>query len=301
MITTGRIGLRYARLLFPDREVILVGSKIGAALDAAQGSIILCGLPALILRHINPQILEGTGFSTVEEYAARPEFLPVMLKTLAAFKEKRPVVHVVLVDRNGISYRGDSMKIVGVGCGPGMLTEEAILRIAEAKTIYGSDRAIEIARPHIRKECVVRTIDDFKSLHTLPQDVVVLSTGDPMLAGLGYLSGEVTPGVSSLQVAAARLHLPLSRISIIVAHGRGHEKGMQETLEEVQRGKIVYLLADPKFDVTELYRQLGALPGPIRIAVCENLGYPEERIATGDISLPPVPGTALYSLVIGHF
>jgi len=193
------------------------------------------------------------------------------------------------------------MKIVGVGCGPGMLTEEAILRIAEAQTIYGSDRAIEIARPHIRKECVVRTIDDFKSLHTLPHDVVVLSTGDPMLAGLGYLSGEVTPGVSSLQVAAARLHLPLSRISIIVAHGGGHEKGMQETLEEVQRGKIVYLLADPKFDVNVLYQKLGTLLSPLRIAVCENLGYPEERIATGDVGSPPMPGAALYSLVIGNF
>lgn len=193
------------------------------------------------------------------------------------------------------------MKIVGVGCGPGMLTEEAILRIAEAKTIYGSDRAIEIARPHIGKGCEVKTIDDFKALHQLPQDVVVLSTGDPMLAGLGYLSGDVTPGVSSLQVAAARLHIPLSRISVVVAHGRGHEKGMQETLEEVQRGKMVYLLADPKFDVHELYRRLETLPGPLRIAVCENLGYPEERITSGELASPPVPEADLYSLVIGNF
>lgn len=194
------------------------------------------------------------------------------------------------------------MKIVGVGCGPGMLTEEAILRIAGAKTIYGSDRAIEIARPHIREGCVVRTIDDFKSLHTLPDDVVVLSTGDPMLAGLGYLAGDVTPGVSSLQLAAARLHIPLSRIAVVVAHGGGHEKGMKATLEEVQRGKIVYLLADPKFDVTELYRRLGMLDcRPLRIAVCEDLGYPGEHIGIGEIEKAPVPMAALYSLVIGNF
>ena len=123
-----------------------------------------------------------------------------------------------------------------------------------------------------------------------------------MLAGLGYLSGEVTPGVSSLQVATARLHIPLSRISVVVAHGRGHEKGMQETLEEVQRGKIVYLLADPKFDVNELYRRLVVLDcRPLRIAVCENLGYPEERITSGEITSPPVPSADLYSLVIGNF
>jgi cobalt-precorrin-5B (C1)-methyltransferase len=101
VITTGRIGLRYARLLFPEREVILVGGKIGAALDAAQGDIILCGLPALILRYINPQILEGTGFSTVEEYAASPAFQPAMRTALAVFKKERQNVHVVLVDRNG--------------------------------------------------------------------------------------------------------------------------------------------------------------------------------------------------------
>jgi cobalt-precorrin-7 (C5)-methyltransferase len=194
------------------------------------------------------------------------------------------------------------MKIVGVGCGPGMLTEEAVIRIASAKTIYGSDRAIEIARPHIQIGCEIRTIDDFKSLHKLPDDVVVLSTGDPMLAGLGYLSGEVTPGVSSLQVAAARLHIPLARISVVVAHGRGHEKGISDTLEEVQREKIVYLLADPKFEVGELYRRLSELNcRPLRIAVCENLGYPDEHIVVGEIASPPLPESDLYSLVIGNF
>ena len=194
------------------------------------------------------------------------------------------------------------MIIIGVGCGPGMLTEEAIRGIAIAKTIYGSDRAIEIARPFMAPSCEVRTIDDFKALHRLPDDVVVLSTGDPMLAGLGYLSGTVIPGISSLQVAAARLHIPLARIAVVVAHGRGHEQGMSETVEEVRRGKIVYLLADPKFDTGELYLRLSALTcRPIRIAVCENLGYPDERIEIGEIPKPPAQKADLYSLVIGNF
>ena len=195
------------------------------------------------------------------------------------------------------------MKIVGVGCGPGMLTEEAIRAIASAPSVYGSDRAIELARAHIPESCDVRSIDDFKNLSHLPEDAVILSTGDPMLAGLGYLSGEVIPGISSLQVAAARLRIPLARVAVVVAHGKGHEKGMQETLLELKRGKIVFLLADPKFDVTELYRRLSAaeIPAPMQIAVCENLGYPDERIITGDLSAPPVPAASLYSLVIGHF
>ena len=195
------------------------------------------------------------------------------------------------------------MKIVGVGCGPGMLTEEAIRVIVSATSLYGSDRAIELARAHIPESCDVSSIDDFKNLSHLPEDAVILSTGDPMLAGLGYLSGDVVPGISSLQVAAARLRIPLARVAVVVAHGKGHEKGMQETLLEVKRNKIVFLLADPKFNIAELYRRLSAaeIPAPMQIAVCENLGYPDERIITGDLSAPPVPAASLYSLVIGHF
>ncbi|MEN6396244.1 MAG: cobalt-precorrin-7 (C(5))-methyltransferase [Methanoregula sp.] len=195
------------------------------------------------------------------------------------------------------------MKIVGVGCGPDLLTEQAAIAIKSAKSIYGSSRAIELVQKIIPKSCIERSISDYRNQSQLPENAVILSTGDPMLAGLGYLPGDIVPGISSLQVAAARLHLPLSRVAVIVAHGRGHEKAMQETVEELRREKIVFLIADPKFDVLELYRRLGlvGLSAPVRIAVCENLAYPDERIVTGDLLAPPLPDADLYSLVIGHF
>jgi len=193
------------------------------------------------------------------------------------------------------------MKIVGVGCGPEMLTEQAIREISRASVIYGSDRAIDLAKSSIPPGCTVKTIDDFKQLSKLPDNAVVLSTGDPMLAGLGYLAGEVIPGISSVQLAAARLKIPISRISVVVAHGKGHEKGIQDTVLELKIGKIVFLLADPKFDVQELYSRLAPLPIPLKIALCENLGYPDECILIRDIQSPPLPAEALYSLVIGVF
>jgi cobalt-precorrin-7 (C5)-methyltransferase len=193
------------------------------------------------------------------------------------------------------------MKIIGVGCGPGMLTEQAIREISRARIIFGSHRSIDLARSHIPFDCVVKTIDNFKNLKTLPSDAVILSTGDPMLAGLGYLSGHVIPGISSLQVAAARLQIPISRVSVVVAHGKGHDKGMVDTIEEIRRGKIVFLLADPKFSVQELYARLTLLSLPLKVALCENLGYPEEHIIIKDIQSPPHPSEALYSLVIGNF
>jgi len=193
------------------------------------------------------------------------------------------------------------MKVVGVGCGPGMLTEEAVRVIGSATLIYGSDRAIEIARAHIAFGTTVRTIDDFKGMDKLPQEAVVLSTGDPMLAGLGYLKGEVIPGISSLQVAAARLHIPLARIVPVVAHGTGHEQGMNDTVDEVRRRKIVFLLTDPKFNTVELFRKLLALGIPLNVAVCEDLGYPTERIEVGTVESPPQVISDMYSLIIGDF
>ncbi len=101
VLTTGRIGLRYARLLFPEREVILVGGKIGEALDAAKGDVVLCGLPALVLRYIHPRILEGTAYATVEELAASPSFDRIVPPLLAAWKMTHPHVRVLLVNREG--------------------------------------------------------------------------------------------------------------------------------------------------------------------------------------------------------
>jgi cobalt-precorrin-7 (C5)-methyltransferase len=193
------------------------------------------------------------------------------------------------------------MKIIGVGCGPGLLTDQAKKELKKARFAYGSERAIELARAFLPQNCTIRSIDDYKKISALPDNAVILSTGDPMLAGLGYIRGEVIPGISSLQIAAARLHIPLSRIAVVVAHGRGHEQGMRDTIDEVRRGRIVFLLADPKFSVADLYSRLAALSLPLQVAVCENLAYPEERITVGEIDSPPQPGAALYSLVIGNF
>lgn len=101
VLTTGRVGLRFSRLLFPDREVILIGGKLKESLDAARGEVTLCGLPALILRFIDPHILDGTGYRTVEELAASPQFPSLLAETLVKFRMTWPRVTVVLINREG--------------------------------------------------------------------------------------------------------------------------------------------------------------------------------------------------------
>jgi len=193
------------------------------------------------------------------------------------------------------------MKIVGVGCGPGLLTEDAIRVIRRARLVYGSGRALDIARPYFRKDCTAKIITDYKALRALPAHAVVLSTGDPMLAGLWYLPGEVIPGISSLQIAAARLKLPLDRIVSVIAHGSRHAEAIDRVLDELGRGRVVFLITDPKFDVAGLYRRILAAGDAFTVAVCERIGYPDETITIGTGTDLPYPSRDLYSLMIGHF
>ena len=101
VLTTGRLGLRYSRLLFPEREVVLVGSHLSEALQMAGGDAVICGLPGLILKFMNPDVLEGTGCATVEELSMTPQWEEVARREIAAFQERYPRVRVVIVNRDG--------------------------------------------------------------------------------------------------------------------------------------------------------------------------------------------------------
>jgi len=99
--------MRYARMLFPEHEVILAGSRLGTIIPHLKGEVIICGLPALVLRYINPVILEGTGFSTVEEFMTSDVFSSAMHTSFQNYKREHPDTRIVIVNREGIVI-GDS-------------------------------------------------------------------------------------------------------------------------------------------------------------------------------------------------
>lgn len=107
VLTTGRLGLRYSRLLFPEREVVLVGVHLADALAVAKGEVIVCGLPGLVMKFMDPEVLVGTGCTTVEELTGTPAWQGVMEQTFASFKAAHPEVRVVVVARDG-TVLGDS-------------------------------------------------------------------------------------------------------------------------------------------------------------------------------------------------
>lgn len=188
------------------------------------------------------------------------------------------------------------MKIVGVGAGPGMLTMEAARAIKEARLIYGSQRAIDLARGEIDPGTDVRVIEDYKALRNLPPQAVVLSTGDPMLSGLGYLNGEVIPGISSMQVACARLKVSQLKVVAITVHGRRMDP--EPIIGELSRGRTVFLLVDDSTDLPELCRLLEEKGLARDVAVLTDLGYPDEVILQGRTANPP-PSKGLASVMIG--
>lgn len=190
------------------------------------------------------------------------------------------------------------MKIVGVGAGPNLLTSEAIEAIESAEIIFGSKRAIELAKEHIR--CKAHQFEDY-TLVSLPENAVVLSTGDPMLSGLGKFAKKgdlIIPGISSLQLTCCRFNLDMENISVISAHSRDIENVKEKLKREIGSGKNVFLLPDRSFNVDEIASSVRSLGLHRNITICENLGYPDERILTGDSDEPPIAESEFYVVVI---
>ena len=61
----------------------------------------LFGLPALVLKHLLPDVLAGTGCATVEELAAAPTFATATVRAFEAAVARYPGLRVVLIDRAG--------------------------------------------------------------------------------------------------------------------------------------------------------------------------------------------------------
>jgi cobalt-precorrin-5B (C1)-methyltransferase len=101
VLTTGRIGLRYSRMLFPGHEAILVGSGISRALKHARGDVIICGLPGLILKFIDADVLKGTHYNTVEEMSASQDFKARLEKIIKSYRSSNPGIRIVIIDRSG--------------------------------------------------------------------------------------------------------------------------------------------------------------------------------------------------------
>jgi cobalt-precorrin-7 (C5)-methyltransferase len=186
-------------------------------------------------------------------------------------------------------------KLYLVGSGPGSsdyLTTAAIKVAESVDVLVGSQRALDLFPGFVGDTLVLRArnMDEMmkKSITLVDEGktVAILSTGDPGFSGVlkpilnlrDDLDIEVVPGISSLQLAAARLQLPWDQVNLLTLHGKGNSEVILDLLDN---GKPTIVL--PDFRVEKLAQFLlenGTRPER-KVAVCEKLTYPDERLFKG--------------------
>jgi len=200
--------------------------------------------------------------------------------------------------------------LVGTGCGdPGTMTEEVKQTIAEADVLIGAPRLLEAvegyADPGILKVAEIKPAEILDAIQrTLAAEeavaaikgtrdgkieinVCVAYSGDsgfysgtrsllPLLHQAG-IEADVLPGLSSIQVMAARLQVPWQDWKLVSAHGTDCDP-----VCEVMEGKEVFFLTGGALGPAELCAKLAdAGLGELRVIVGERLSYADEKISVG--------------------
>ncbi|MEG6585522.1 precorrin-6y C5,15-methyltransferase (decarboxylating) subunit CbiE [Dendrosporobacter sp. 1207_IL3150] len=188
-------------------------------------------------------------------------------------------------------------KIVVVGIGPG--SPDYLLPIAKrtidsAKVIVGSKRALDTLATH---DCVKKAIQsdiadvlDFIEMKSSTSDVVVLVSGDPgyysLLSALrGRFSQNqltVIPGISSFQLAFAKLALPWQDAALVSMHGREPDAEKLEYKPGRKLGILTDSINNPKTIATRLMN-IGWPPESL-VWICANLSYESEEIISANLT-----------------
>jgi len=183
-------------------------------------------------------------------------------------------------------------KLYVVGIGPGSeeyltLTAKKIVELSDI--IMGSKRALDLFA-NVDVEKMELQSDNMESMMKLAVSKVkegkfvsLLSTGDPGFSGVlkpilklsNDIDLEVVPGVSSVQLCAAKLKIPWDDANLITLHGKGISNRL---LELVDDDKPTIILPNFKLnEIAEFLIESGVDLGR-RVAICEKLSYDDERI-----------------------
>ncbi len=188
-------------------------------------------------------------------------------------------------------------KIVVIGIGPGSpdyLPPIAVRAIAAAKVVVGGSRALAAFAPAGSETFAIgrdiAAVLAFIGRRLEDSDVAVLVSGDPgfhsLLVALRREFGpgrlEVIPGVSSVQLAFARLACPWQDAVLVSLHGRAPAAGALDYIP----GKKLALLTDAVNAPHAVAGDLLARGWPPDTAawLCADLSYPEEKIFAADLA-----------------
>lgn len=203
------------------------------------------------------------------------------------------------------------MKVYIIGIGPG--TEDYLLPIArtkieEADCLIGSRRLLGLFRGYGKEEvCVEGHFDKvipYIKKYKHKKKIAVLVSGDPgMYSLLEKISKAlkrddyaVIPGISTLQLAFARIGESWNDAKVISLHGRK----TSDLTSEIRSSEKAFLLTDSDLPPNKIAEHLlkDGLENR-RVVVMENLSYPNERIMDTDLRrLSRIKGWGLCAMII---
>lgn len=188
-------------------------------------------------------------------------------------------------------------KIYVLGIGPGnrdYLTKKAEKIAENAEVLIGGKRALELfnnpEQQKIKITAELKKIKNYIQENYQSKNIAVLVSGDPGLYSLlNYLKREigeeileVIAGISSLQIAAAKIKLNWNDMQISSLHGNQENKA--EVLKLIRDNSKVGLFTDKRFPPSEIANYL--LNNGVEnkaIYVFENLSYSDEKITAGSL------------------
>jgi cobalt-precorrin-7 (C5)-methyltransferase len=189
-------------------------------------------------------------------------------------------------------------KIYIIGIGPGSseyLTKKAIDTVEMSDYTVGSTRAIELFDDvqntiPFNVKGLLDTLEKGVKLAVDGNVVSILSTGDPGFSGVlntvlrlsdenGFSRQniEVIPGISSLQLAAARCHIQWDNANVMTFHGR---ENIEDILPVINNGKTTIALPSRKVKDMAQFLLDNGVESDRKVTVCERLSYPDEKIVT---------------------
>jgi len=194
------------------------------------------------------------------------------------------------------------LKLVGMGPGsPEYITPIAKKLVKNAELVIGAKRALDLFQDYITGETVLLTAKNVKEeikkavKAAQEKNVVILSTGDPGFSGLirtlisvagKDFDVDIVPGVSSIQVCAARLRMRWDTADLVSFHADITNEKKADMVEFLKKGKPVILLPDPnKFTPCDIASFLigKGIPKETFVGICENLTLENEKIITSTL------------------
>ena len=183
------------------------------------------------------------------------------------------------------------------------LIGEALHVMQHARAIIGSERQLDIVKPHLKAKhpAILKTLPKLVELKSLidnlsiesindqQSSIIVLASGDPLYYGIGrWFSTHFEPerlrfypAISSIQMACHRLAISLQDVTVLSLHGRS----LKTLRTKLKSAEMLLILTDKHSNPQALARECQDTGfEESLITVLENLSYPHERIRTFSVA-----------------